>query len=409
MPLFKGKASKAKPKRAIDYITRPDKAVIISSLSMDDSRGYAEQFRETCDIYGKGSGYDERKHYHFKLSIDRADNPSPQQSHELAEKMASQLFAAHECVIATHSDTGTIHSHIIVNAVSFETGKKLHMNIKEYQSSKDLADTLGVAMGFTPLDWRTKTAEKLDRIFAGEAVSTDKKNLSQAERNIEKHGNLNKESWKEALRIAIDEAKAHCIDRVEFERYLIDYYNVIMPRNTKKTISFVHPAVGEKFTIRGTKLGADYTTDSIDKALQANKKRSELNAGLFTTEEQPATAEPTAPNPNITTIISQPTSQERHGKRSAPRSVSDVSAELRSIGNAINRITNPVQQESGGTDSMASKPVGTSKIHNIHRHGNHQENDTTGRKKSSSPVVQATEHERSVQQKPKRRSYSHER
>ena len=277
MPLFKGKASKAKPKRAIDYVTRKDKAVIISSQSMDDSRSYAEQFRETCDLYGKGNGYDERKHYHFKLSIDPADTPLPQQSHELAEKMAQLLFPDHECVIATHTDSNTIHSHIIVNAVSFETGKKLHMNMVEYQACKDLVNKLGAEMGFTPLNWRTKTAEKRERINAGEAVSTDKKNLTLAEENIAKKGSLNKESWKEALRTAIDEAKSQCTGRAEFERYLNEYYNVIMPRNTAKTISFVHPAVGEKFTIRGAKLGADYTADSIDKALQANKQRKEFD------------------------------------------------------------------------------------------------------------------------------------
>ena len=61
MPLFKGTAGKAKPKKAIDYITDPKKAVIVSSLSMDDNRDYAKQFTETCKLYGKGSGYDERK------------------------------------------------------------------------------------------------------------------------------------------------------------------------------------------------------------------------------------------------------------------------------------------------------------------------------------------------------------
>ena len=67
MPLFKGKASKAKPKKAIDYVTNPQKAIIISSQSLDDNRNYAVQFKETCDIYGKGSKPDERKYYHFKL------------------------------------------------------------------------------------------------------------------------------------------------------------------------------------------------------------------------------------------------------------------------------------------------------------------------------------------------------
>ena len=407
-PLFKGKASKAKPKRAIDYITRPDKAVIISSLSMDDSMDYAKQFKETCDLYGKGNGYDERKHYHFKLSIDRADNPTPQQSHELAERMAQRLFATHECVIATHTDSETIHSHIIVNAVSFETGKKLHMNRVEYQDSKDLADTIGAEMGFTPLDWRTKTKEKLDRLFNGEAVGADKKNLSQAERNMAKHGDLSRESWKEALRVTIDEAKAHCTDRAEFQQYLIDYYNVTMPRNTAKTVSFVHPAVGENFAIRGAKLGADYTADSIDRALQANKERRAINARLFATEK-PAAAEPAAPNPFIPTIVSQPTIQDGNGKRPAPRSIGDVGAELRSLDEAVHRIAKPLQQRSERTDSAASKPVRENDGNAVSKYGRNQENAATKRNEPTGKDSQPTEHERSVQQKPKRSSYEYKR
>ena len=94
----------------------------------------------------KGKGYNERKYYHFKLSPDRANNSTPQKCHELAERMASELFSAHECVIATHIDTDTVHSHIIVIAVSFETGKKLHMNIGEYRESKDLNHIRGICI-----------------------------------------------------------------------------------------------------------------------------------------------------------------------------------------------------------------------------------------------------------------------
>ena len=93
MPLFKGRASKARPKKALDYITNPQKAIIVTNLSLDNNRDYAEQFKETCDIYGKGSDPKERKYYHFKVSCKPSDNPTPQQSHELAEKLARELFS----------------------------------------------------------------------------------------------------------------------------------------------------------------------------------------------------------------------------------------------------------------------------------------------------------------------------
>lgn len=61
MPLFKGSGQKSKPNKAITYITNKNKAVLISSQSMDDNQDYSTQFRETCKLFGKGTGYDERK------------------------------------------------------------------------------------------------------------------------------------------------------------------------------------------------------------------------------------------------------------------------------------------------------------------------------------------------------------
>lgn len=47
----------------------------------------------------------------------RQDNVRPQTAQKYAEEMAELLFRDHECVIATHTDTKTVHSHIIVNSV----------------------------------------------------------------------------------------------------------------------------------------------------------------------------------------------------------------------------------------------------------------------------------------------------
>ena len=413
MPLFKGVASKAKPKKAIDYITKDEKAVIISSISLDDSRDYATQFKETCDLFGKGSGHGERKYYHFKLSCDPNDNPTPQQSHDLAERIASEIFSGHECVIATHADTDVFHSHIIINAVSFETGKKFHMWRGAYGEAKDLADIFGETYGFTKLDWRTKTEIKLNRIIADEAITPENKHLSNAERNIAKRKEDGIASWKEALRQAIDEAKACCTDRAEFQKYLKEVYDIDMPRNTARTVSFVHPAVGETKDIRGTKLGCAYTADSIDRALNENVERSVENARLFVTQEEYSAtdrADSAIATDSYNPIIpSQSTTQAGNGERITPRSISGISAELRGIDEAVYKITKPLQQFNKRTVSVDSEPIGENESNNICRYGNNQKNDTTEQEKSSKLSNQTTEHERSVQQKPKRRSKSYER
>lgn len=101
MPLFKCTSSKSTPRKAISYITDPNKAEFVSVRNLFEDEDYASQFNETTKRFGKCKGYDERKYYHIKLSCARKDNVSPQAAQKYAEEMAALLFYNHECVIAT--------------------------------------------------------------------------------------------------------------------------------------------------------------------------------------------------------------------------------------------------------------------------------------------------------------------
>lgn len=162
MPLFKCSASKAKPKKGIGYITDLKKAAIVSVKNLFDDEDYAKQFEETAARFGKGEKYDERKYYHFKLSCARKDNVTIEKAHAYAEEIAEAFFKNYECVIATHTDTQTLHSHIIVNAVDPITGKKLQFSQKDYAKMKDEVNVIGRKYGFTETEFRkgAKTAER---------------------------------------------------------------------------------------------------------------------------------------------------------------------------------------------------------------------------------------------------------
>lgn len=160
MPLFKGLSSKSTPKKAIDYITREDKAAFVSVRNLFEDEDYAEQFADTMRRFGKGKKFNERKYYHFKLSCARKDNVSPEQAHLYAQELAAILFPDDECVIATHTDTKTVHSHIIVNAVNPITGKKLRITESDYTKMKDEANRLGSEFGYTKTDFRKKAQNR---------------------------------------------------------------------------------------------------------------------------------------------------------------------------------------------------------------------------------------------------------
>ena len=255
MPLFKGLSSKSTPNKAIDYITREDKVAFVSVRNLFEDEDYAEQFVDTMRRFGKGKKFDERKYYHFKLSCARKDNVSPEQAHLYAEELAAILFHDDECVIATHTDTKTVHSHIIVNAVNPITGKKLRFTKSDYTKMKDEANRLGSEFGYTKTDFRKKAQNK---------------RTTQESHIILKGGT----SWKEDLREVIEESKRSATTQEEFISHLA-LYGVSVTRS-KMEYSYLHPQ--KKKAIRGLKLGNNYTKKEIENVIEQNRHGRSGNA-----------------------------------------------------------------------------------------------------------------------------------
>ena len=256
MPLFKCTSSKSTPRKAISYITDPNKAEFVSVRNLFEDEDYASQFNETTKRFGKCKGYDERKYYHIKLSCARKDNVSPQAAQKYAEEMAALLFYNHECVIATHIDTKTVHSHIIVNAVDSITGKKLHINSDEYGRMKDEANRIGKKYGFSELNWRKGAKHR---------------RTSEEKHIILKGGT----SWKEELREVIQEGITVSRSEKEFITYLQTNYGVEITRNGKD-FSYLHPQ--KKKAIRGERLGTNYTKSEVLKRIGEQNYRQTTTA-----------------------------------------------------------------------------------------------------------------------------------
>ena len=241
MPLLKCSASKAKPKNGITYITNPKKAAYVSSRNLFEDEDFAEQFEQTAHRFGKGDKFDERKYYHFKLSCARSDNVTAQQAHRYAQEVAEKLFNDCECVIATHTDTQTVHSHIIVNAVHPITGKKLQFSQKDYVAMKDEVNRIGKEHGFTATEFRKR----------------GKNSRTAPERKIMLNGGT---SWKEELREVIVEAIKNSTTPDKFKEYLEKCYGVKITRDGKD-YSYLHPE--KQKPIRGEKLGTNYTKSEV--------------------------------------------------------------------------------------------------------------------------------------------------
>ena len=241
MPLLAVTAGKAMPDMAIGYVTRKDKARYNDVQNLFEDEDYSAQFRETAARFGKYTDYDERKYYHFKLSPDRKDKADSRMVHEYARACAEKMFEGCECVIATHTDTQTVHSHIVVNAVHPLTGRKLHFNDGDYTRLKDMANEIGEEFGFSSLDFRKKAEN----------------NRTQDEQHIILKGGT---SWKEELREVIEEGRQVATTPKEFIKHL-KLYGVEVTRSGKD-YSYLHP--NKQKPIRGKRLGENYSKEAIE-------------------------------------------------------------------------------------------------------------------------------------------------
>ena len=289
MPLLKGTAGKAMPDMAIGYITRKDKVKYIDVQNLFIDEDYAAQFKETAARFGKYTDYDERKYYHFKLSPDRADHADPLMVQEYAKACAEKMFEGCECVIATHTDTQTVHCHIVVNAVRPLTGRKLHFNDDEYAGLKDMANEIGEEFGFSSLDFRKKAEN----------------NRTQDERHIILKGGT---SWKEDLREVIAEGILLASDESEFFA-LLAKYGVKVTRSGKD-YSYLHPEKSK--AVRGQKLGDNYTKREVLSVIEKHGNRTGGYAVGTVAEDQRDT-------------------ESGNGKRTFERGVGDLKREMQRI------------------------------------------------------------------------------
>lgn len=263
MPIFKaaenkkggGKGGfKTSPKPTLDYITRSDKAAIVTSFYLDDDVDYAMQFADTKKVWNKAQSKSSRKYYHFIHSFSAYDDITPELAHELTVELCRKTFPDSEIVIATHTDTDHVHCHIVINSVNFTNGKMLQISPKAYTAIKDLSNELALEKGLTPVDFRKPSREPVRQ--------------SQVERQIILRGGT---SWKQELCEVIDYAKQNSVDMEEFQNILAQY-GIEITRNTEKTIAYKHPKKAK--AIRGEKLGQNYTKEAILNVIEEHNYRS---------------------------------------------------------------------------------------------------------------------------------------
>ena len=132
-------------KGVIDYCCQDKKVYdeisnqrLVSGISCDGENAFAE-FLATKKSYKKTDGMN---FYQYVQSFSPEENITPQQAHELALEFAEKAWQGYEVLVATHCDAQHIHSHFVINSVSFENSKKLRQNPNTLKSLRTLSDEI---------------------------------------------------------------------------------------------------------------------------------------------------------------------------------------------------------------------------------------------------------------------------
>ena len=228
-----------------DAKTNHEGQQLISGINCVPSLAF-DEFMTTKRLYKQDCG---RMFYHMVQSFSPEENITPEVAHEIACKLADAI-PGFEIVVATHCDADHVHSHFVINSVSYETGKKYHSDPQSIQALWDASDKLCLQYGLTVITERKKKEHK----------------MNDREYRAYDRGN----SWKMALEIAIDDCmtmaqnKNHFIRLMEFRGYEVTW------SNSRKNITYITP---QGYKCRDRKLnGRKYLKEEMEFEFELRKE-----------------------------------------------------------------------------------------------------------------------------------------
>ena len=203
-----------------------------------------DQFDTTKLRFGKTGG---NVAYHAYQSFAPGE-VTPDEAHAIGVQLAKELWGDRfQMVVATHTNSHCVHSHIVINSVSFRDGKKFHDCRDTYKQLREMSDRICLEHGLSIVD------------------TPRGRGVSQYVYKMEKAGMPTRYN---VARQAIDEAVSLSLNIDEFKSELRRRgYNYRFDQQRKYWT--VTPP-GWKKSIRIHQLGSDYTRESIERRIYEN-------------------------------------------------------------------------------------------------------------------------------------------
>lgn len=285
MAIIKAVSSKSPIKTAIVYVSKEEKTdqKLLSGYNLTAPETAYDEMQITKEVWNKTDG---RTYKHYVQSFAPDEEITPEQAHTIAKEFVESCpqFKGFEVLIATHQDRKHIHTHFILNSVSFEDGHKFQQKSTELQAMKDLSDKICLEHGFS-LTQKGRTFDGKEREETTAYKKEQYRLLQKAEQGRAK-------SYVQDIALAVMECREQANSRERFiELMNANGYGVVWT-DSRKYITFTDIArqkQGEKqCKIRNSKLEKYFHTDFSKEGLErefadnARKQQEEYNQAIRT-------------------------------------------------------------------------------------------------------------------------------
>ena len=226
----------------------------------------AQEFMATRQMHHKDSPV---WFYHYVQSFHPQESVTGKEAHQLAQDFARQAWPDSEVLVATHTDAPHIHSHFIVNAVCYQSGKMLRQGPNTLKQLRSLSDTLCEERGLFVLPRQQEQRSK---------------GMSSREYRSAAKG----ESWKFRLVNTIDQCMRYAASREEFISLMKSEGYQVRWTDGRKSITYTTP---QGLKCRDDRLHEEkYTKEVMEHEFAI---RAALVAGGVETTQRPAVFERT--------------------------------------------------------------------------------------------------------------------
>ena len=248
-------------KNVLNYVSRKEKTVsedkrFVTGVNCSPETAL-DEMTATKNLFHKNDG---RLYYHLVQSFPSGYEIEPELAHKIAVELAEKAFGKYECVVATHIDREHIHSHLVMNSVSFEDGKKYHSNKESVEQLMKLSDEICRRYGVHVLDTPKK---KMNKDF-----------LSDSEYRSAKRG----ESFKWELMNVINQVMKQAKSKKQFCYMMKQQGYSVRWEDNRKYITYTCPN-GRR--CRDNKLHGDkYRKENMEYEFKARRITADVRQGI---------------------------------------------------------------------------------------------------------------------------------